>query len=49
MYTLIRRFIKTGVAFLFLGLVLGLWMLVRRELFGDWPNPSWCRPTRTSF
>ncbi|HSM07936.1 MAG TPA: cbb3-type cytochrome c oxidase subunit I [Gemmatimonadota bacterium] len=39
MYTLVRRFIKTGIAFLFLGLVLGLWMLVRRELFGVWPNP----------
>lgn len=39
MYTLVRRFIKTGVGFLFLGLVLGLWMLVRRELFGVWPNP----------
>lgn len=39
MYTLVRRFIKTGVAFLFLGLVLGLWMLVRRELFGVWPDP----------
>ena len=32
MYTLVRRFIKTGVAFLFIGLGLGLWMLVRREL-----------------
>ena len=39
MYTLVRRFIKTGIAFLVLGLVLGLWMLVRRELFGVWPNP----------
>jgi len=38
-YTLVRRFIKTGVAFLFLGLGLGLWMLVRRELFGVWPDP----------
>lgn len=39
MYTLVRRFIKTGVAFLFLGIALGLWMLVRRELFGVWPDP----------
>ncbi len=39
MYTLVRRFIKTGIAFLFTGLVLGAWMLVRRELFGTWPNP----------
>lgn len=39
MYTLVRRFIKTGIAFLFLGLVLGAWMLVQRDLFGVWPNP----------
>lgn len=39
MHTLVRRFIKTGIGFLFIGLTLGLWMLVRRELFGEWPNP----------
>lgn len=39
MYTLVRRFIKTGIVFLFLGLSLGAWMLVRRELLGVWPNP----------
>ena len=39
MYTLVRRFIKTGVGFLFFGLALGLWMLVRRELMGVWPDP----------
>jgi len=39
MYTLVRRFIKTGITFLFLGLALGGWMLVRRELFGVWPHP----------
>lgn len=39
MYTLVRRFIKTGVGFLLLGLALGFWMLVRRELFGVWPDP----------
>jgi heme/copper-type cytochrome/quinol oxidase subunit 1 len=38
-YTLVRRFIKTGIAFLFTGLLLGAWMLVRRELFGVWPSP----------
>jgi heme/copper-type cytochrome/quinol oxidase subunit 1 len=37
-YTLVRRFIKTGVLFLALGLALGGWMLVRRELFGIWPQ-----------
>lgn len=39
MYTLVRRFIKTGIVFLFIGLLLGGWMLVRRELLGIWPNP----------
>ncbi|HEX6134687.1 MAG TPA: hypothetical protein VFZ24_12025 [Longimicrobiales bacterium] len=39
MYTLVRRFIKTGVLFLFTGLALGSWLLVRRELFGIWPHP----------
>lgn len=39
MYTLVRRFIKTGIAFLAIGLGLGFWMLVRRELFDTWPSP----------
>lgn len=39
MYTLVRRFIKTGIVFLFAGLALGAWLLVRRELLGVWPHP----------
>lgn len=39
MYTLVRRYIKTGIVFLFAGLALGAWLLVRRELFGVWPHP----------
>lgn len=39
MYALIRRFIKTGIAFLAAGLALGAYMLVRRELWGIWPHP----------
>lgn len=39
MYTLVRRFIKTGIAFLFAGLGLGAWVMVRRELFDVWPHP----------
>jgi len=39
MYSLVRRFIKTGVAFLFLGLAVGAWLLVRRDIFGIWPEP----------
>jgi hypothetical protein len=34
-----RRFIKTGIAFLFVGLGYGGWLLVRRELWNAWPSP----------
>lgn len=34
-----RRFIKTGIVFLFAGLTVGAWALVRRELFGVFPHP----------
>ena len=40
MYTLVRRFIKTGIGFLFAGLGLGLWMMVRREFWGEYPHPG---------
>ena len=40
MYTLVRRFIKTGVGFLAAGLILGAYMLVRRELYGVFPPPQ---------
>jgi hypothetical protein len=39
MYTLVRRFIKTGIVFLAVGLALGVYALVRRELLGIWPHP----------
>lgn len=39
MYTLVRRFIKTGIAFLFAGLLVGSVLMVRRELWGVWPHP----------
>jgi hypothetical protein len=38
-HSLVRRFIKTGIAFLALGLALGVVLLLRRELWGVWPNP----------
>lgn len=40
MYTLVRRFIKTGVGFLAVGLVLGFWLMVQRELMGRHPHPN---------
>jgi hypothetical protein len=39
LYTLVRRFIKTGIAFLAAGLLLGAYMLYRREILGIWPHP----------
>lgn len=38
MFTFVRRFIKTGVAFLGAGLLMGAGLLVQRELLGIWPN-----------
>lgn len=39
MHSLVRRYIKTAVAFLAVGLAIGGWMIVRRELFGRYPAP----------
>ncbi|HEX6965053.1 MAG TPA: cbb3-type cytochrome c oxidase subunit I [Gemmatimonadaceae bacterium] len=39
MHTLVRRYIKTAIAFLIVGLLIGGWMIVRRELFGLYPRP----------
>jgi hypothetical protein len=39
MHTTVRRFIKSGIAFLAIGLLLGLVMMVQRELLGRWPHP----------
>lgn len=38
MFTIVRRFIKTGIGFLAAGLLLGAYMLVQREILGQWPN-----------
>jgi cbb3-type cytochrome oxidase subunit 1 len=38
---LVRRYLKTAIAFLLLGIGLGLYMLARRELAGVWANPWW--------
>ncbi len=39
MTSLVRRFLKTGIAFLAVGLLIGGWMMVRRELAGVYPSP----------
>ena len=41
MSPLVRRFLKTAIGFLMLGIGLGVLMLVRRELLGIWPTPWW--------
>ncbi|HXV17913.1 MAG TPA: cbb3-type cytochrome c oxidase subunit I [Gemmatimonadaceae bacterium] len=38
MHTLVRRYLKTAIAFLGIGLVLGGWMMVERELYGKFPS-----------
>jgi heme/copper-type cytochrome/quinol oxidase subunit 1 len=39
MSPLVRRFLRTAIGFLLVGLLLGGWMLVRRELGGWYPGP----------
>ena len=39
MYTLVRRFIKTGVFFLLVGLSIGAYIVTRRELYLEYPMP----------
>ncbi len=39
MYTLVRRYVKTAVAFLLIGLLIGGWLIARRELAGAAPDP----------
>jgi heme/copper-type cytochrome/quinol oxidase subunit 1 len=38
-YTLVRRYLKTAVAFLAIGLAIGGWMIARRELALSAPDP----------
>ena len=38
MHSLVRRYIKTAIGFLLVGLVTGGWMLARRELNGVFPG-----------
>ena len=39
MHTLVRRYIKTAIAFLMVGLATGLWMIGRREIRNIAPTP----------
>jgi uncharacterized protein involved in response to NO len=37
-HTLVRRYIKTAIVYLAVGLIIGGWMIVRRELVGRYPS-----------
>ena len=39
MHSLVRRYIKTAIAFLVLGLAIGVWLIVEREVYGTFPTP----------
>jgi hypothetical protein len=39
-FTLVRRFIKTGIGFLAVGLAIGLYLMARREIWGQGAHPS---------
>lgn len=39
MHSLVRRYIKTAIGFLIIGLAIGGWMIVRREVFGAYLSP----------
>jgi heme/copper-type cytochrome/quinol oxidase subunit 1 len=39
MHSLVRRYIKTAIAFLVVGLVIGSWMIVQREIGRQYPGP----------
>jgi len=38
MHKIVRWYIQTGVFYLIVGLAIGVWMIVRKELFGILPN-----------
>ena len=39
MHMLVRRYIKTAIGFLGVGLGIGVWLLIRRELYGVYASP----------
>jgi heme/copper-type cytochrome/quinol oxidase subunit 1 len=38
MHSLVRRYLKTGIGFLALGLLLGFWMMFQREMLQRFPS-----------
>jgi heme/copper-type cytochrome/quinol oxidase subunit 1 len=39
LHSLVRRYLKTGIGFLASGLLLGVWMMVQREIQQRFPSP----------
>jgi len=39
MHSLVRRYIKTAISFLVVGLLIGGWMIAQRELEQEYPGP----------
>ena len=39
MHSLVRRYIKTAIVFLFVGLAIAGWMIVERDLYHRFPSP----------
>ena len=46
MHSLVRRFLKTAIVFLGVGLVIGLWVMAQREWYGRFP-PSYLASAHT--
>lgn len=39
MHSLVRRYIKTAIGFLGIGLAIGVWLIIERDLLGRYPTP----------
>jgi heme/copper-type cytochrome/quinol oxidase subunit 1 len=39
MHSIVRRFIKTAIGFIVMGLAIGGWMIVRREIWHEYASP----------
>lgn len=40
MFSTVRYFIKTSIVFLMVGILSGLYMLIARNYFNEWPHPD---------
>lgn len=40
MFSTVRYFVKTSIIFLLIGIISGLYLLIARNYFGEWPHPD---------